>query len=265
LQASAPNQREGAAPGPKRLDPTVSARQFDIEMRQPLKRFYNEVALVRNGEGFKLVLDGKVAKTPVGRPVAIAHVRLAEAVAEEWRAQDEKIDLVSMPLTRLTLSVNDHVAPRMAATRGDALKYGETDLLCYRAAAPEKLAQRQAQVWQPYLDWAAREMSAPLAVSAGLVAIEQDEASIAALGAALAALDPYRLLVVQALTARFGSLVLALAVVAGRASALEALEVSRLDEVFQAEIWGADAEADARAQVIRREVEDLARFLSLLD
>ncbi|MFZ1990712.1 MAG: ATP12 family protein [Alphaproteobacteria bacterium] len=234
-------------------------------MRQPLKRFYSEVALAPDREAFRLTLDGKQAKTPAGRPVSIAHSRLAEAVAEEWRAQAEKIDLASMPLMRLVLSVTDHVAPRVAPAQADALKYGETDLLCYRAEAPEKLALRQAKAWQPYLDWAAREMNAPLAVAAGVVAIEQDKASLAALGAALAALDPYRLLVTQALTARFGSLVLALAVVAGRATALEAFETSRLDEIFQAEIWGADAEAERRAQVIRREVEDLARFLSLLD
>lgn len=234
-------------------------------MRQPLKRFYKEVALAPDGGCQKLTLDGKQAKTPAGRPISIEHPRLADAVAGEWRAQSKKVDLASMPLTRLVLSVSDHVAPRMAAAQADALKYGETDLLCYRADTPEKLARLQADIWQPYLDWAAREMNAPLAVAAGVVAIAQDEASLAALGKALAALDPYRLLVAQGLTARFGSLVLALAVVAGKASALEALEASRLDEIFQAEVWGADAEAERRAQVIRQEVEDLSLFLSLLD
>src|SRR5262249_35237975 len=155
-------------------------------------------------EGVRLTLDGKVAKTPAGRPIAIAHPRLAEAVGQEWRTQGEKIDLATMPLTRLVLSVNDHVVPRMPAARSDAMKYGETDLLCYRAETPEKLAQRQAETWQPYLDWAAREMKARLVVATGVVAIAQEEASLAALGRALAALDPYRLLVAQALTARFG-------------------------------------------------------------
>jgi chaperone required for assembly of F1-ATPase len=234
-------------------------------MRPPLKRFYDEVELAPVGEGWQLTLDGKPTKTPAGRSVSIAHKRLANAIADEWRAQGDKVDLASMPLTRLTMSVTDHVAPRMAATQADTLKYGETDLLCYRADSPEKLVQRQTATWQPYLDWAANELRAPLTLATGIVAVSQDAGSIAAFGDALEALDPYRLLAAHALTARFGSLVLALAVVAGKASALEALEASRLDEIFQAEIWGADDEAEKRAQVIRREVEDLARFLNQLD
>ncbi|HXZ68326.1 MAG TPA: ATP12 family chaperone protein, partial [Alphaproteobacteria bacterium] len=146
-----------------------------------MKRFYNEVALARDGEGFRLLLDGRPAKSPAGRLIAIVHSRLAEAVAEEWRAQAENIDFASMPLTRLVLSARDHIAPRMAEAQAAALKYGETDLLCYRADSPEKLARRQAEAWQPYLDWAARDLNAPLAVAAGVVAIEQDKASLAAL------------------------------------------------------------------------------------
>jgi chaperone required for assembly of F1-ATPase len=234
-------------------------------MAPSVKRFYQQVDLARAGEGLELRLDGKPVKTPAGRPLVIAHQRLADAVAEEWRAQGEKIDLASMPLTRLMMGMNDHVAPRMAAMQADALKYAETDLLCYRAETPERLTERQARAWQPFLDWAAREMNAPLAVAAGIVAVRQDEASLAALRDRLASLDPYWLLVAQGLTARFGSLVLALAVLAGETSALEAFDISRLDEVFQAEIWGVDAEAEKRVQVIRREVEDLALFLSLLD
>ncbi len=234
-------------------------------MAQSLKRFYQDVGLAREGDGWQLALDGKPVKTPAGRALEIAHSRLADAVAAEWRAQGDKIDLASMPLTRLAMGVSDHVVPRMAAIQADALKYAETDLLCYRAETPDRLAVRQAREWQPFLDWAAREMNAPLAIATGIVAIEQDEGSLRALRDTLATLDAYRLLVAQALTARFGSLVLALAVLAGEAGALEAFQVSRLDEIFQAEIWGTDSEAEKRAQLIRREVEDLALFLSLLD
>lgn len=234
-------------------------------MPPTVKRFYQEVDLRPQREGWRLLLDGKPAKTPRGRLVAMVHRRLADAVAEEWRTQGEKIDLVSMPLTRLVMSLNDRVAPDVAATLADALKYAETDLLCYRASSPERLAERQARIWQPYLDWAAREMKAPLAVAAGVVAVAQNTASLAALRDELIKLDPYRLLVAHGMTVRTGSLVLALAVVAGQTSALDALEASRLDEIFQAELWGSDAEAERRSEVIRREVADLALFLSLLD
>ena len=242
----------------------MSRASFAMMRRSP-KRFYEEVALALCGEGWHLMLDGKTAKTPGGRPIKIAHARLAHAIAEEWRAQAEKVDLALMPMTRLVLSVNDHVIPRLPAARGDALKYAETDLLCYRAQSPDTLVHRQAAAWQPHLDWAAQALGARLKVVTGIVAVWQEEASLAALNNALTALDPYRLLVVRALTSRFGSLVLALAVTEGEVSALEALEISRLDEIFQAEAWGLDPEAERRAQVIRREVEDLALFVSLLD
>lgn len=234
-------------------------------MAPTVKRFYREVSLLPQGEAWQIALDGKAAKTPGGRIVATPHRRLAEAIAEEWRTQADKIDFGAMPLTRLAMSVSDHVLPWMAGMQADALNYAETDLLCYRADSPERLAERQARIWQPFLDWAARDLQAPLVVTTGIAAVEQNEASLAALRGALAVLDPHRLLVAQALTARFGSLVLALAVIAGKASAREAFEASRLDEIFQAEIWGLDAEAEKRAMVIRREVEDLARFLALLD
>lgn len=235
-------------------------------MRNTFKRFYKDVDLITEPDGtsWRLRLDGTPAKSPGGRIVVVAHRTLAEAIATEWQAQGETANLISMPMTRLTMSVLDHIAPRVAAVRQEALAYGRTDLLCYRADAPRRLAERQAAIWQPYLDWAAEALSAPLNVTSGIGAISQDEASLAALGTTLGSLDPHRLLVASALTARFGSLVLALSVVLGHADATAAFEASRLDELFQAEIWGMDAEAEERSANLRREVEELGYFLTLL-
>ena len=230
-----------------------------------MKRFYQVVSLAPLGTGSQLLLDGKAAKTPAGNLLAVEHRRLGEAIADEWRAQDKKIELANMPMTRLAIGVADHVAPRMSDVLNDTLRYGATDLLCYRAETPERLVERQARAWQPFLDWAARDLDARLTVAVGVVAIDQDAASLAALRGKLASLDAYWLLVAQGLTMRFGSLLLALAVIEGEASALEAFEVSRIDETFQAEIWGTDAEAEKHVALIRREVENFSRFLSLLD
>jgi chaperone required for assembly of F1-ATPase len=231
------------------------------------KRFYVDVTLgaddARTGR-FHILLDAKPVKTPRGHVLTLAGRALAEAVAAEWRAQGEKLDPSSMPMTRLAASALDHIAPRIEAVRQEVLSYAATDLLCHRAATPERLVAEQQRVWQPYLDWAADTLGARLEVRAGLVAIEQPPEAIAAFARALAAFGAEHVFVVHALTHQFGSLVLALAVLHRHVPAHEALEASRLDETFQAEIWGRDEEAEARRARIAREVADLARFLSLL-
>jgi len=232
----------------------------------PLKRFYTTVTVAPADVAgrFRLHLDGKPVKTPLKRDLDLAGARLAEAACAEWRAQGAEMDLASMPMTRLAMSVADHVAPRLDAVRQEALGFAGTDLLCYRAEGPERLAARQSEIWQPFLDWAAAAFGARLATGAGITAIPQPPEAIAALERVLAALGAEQLLVAHALTYRFGSLILAVAVVRSRASGAEALAASRLDEMFQAETWGGDAEAEARSARIAREVADLARFLSLL-
>jgi len=235
-------------------------------MQPSFERFYKTVEIAPDDPcGWRLTLDGKPAKSPRGRAIEIAHPRLADAIGQEWRGQAETVRPATMPMTRLMMSTLDHVVPRIRAVREEALRFGTTDLLCYRANEPERLVARQKEIWQPYLDWASEALNAPLRVSQGLAVVAQDEASLSALNAALTDLDAYRLLVGHGLTTRFGSLVLALSVVRGASEAGPAFEASRLDETFQAEIWGADAEAEARAEAIRQEVDDLARFLSLLD
>jgi chaperone required for assembly of F1-ATPase len=228
------------------------------------KRFYSDVGLATRDGGWRLELDGKPAKTPAGRELVLAYHPLAEQVAEEWRRQGNVAQVAGMPMTRLAMSVIDHGMPRRAAMRAEALKFGETDLLCYRAEEPRALAERQAAAWQEHLDWAAARFGASLEICRGLVAHPQRKASLAALAEALDALDPWRLLIAHALTFRFGSLVLALAVVYGQLDARQAFETSRLEEIFQAETWGGDHEAEKRTAAIAAEVEDLGRFLSLL-
>jgi chaperone required for assembly of F1-ATPase len=231
------------------------------------KRTYASVTLApedAHSGRFRLLLDAKPVKTPCGHALTLASRALTEAAAAEWRAQGERLDPSSMPMTRLATSALDHVAPRIEAVRQETLAYGRTDLLCFRAATPERLVAEQQRVWQPYLDWAAETLGAQLQARAGLVMIEQTPAAQEAFARALAALDAEHLFAVHALTHQFGSLVLALAVLHRRAPAREALEASWLDETFQAEIWGRDEEAEARRARIAGEVGELERFLLLL-
>ena len=229
-----------------------------------MKRFYQAVAVAATEDGFAITLDGKPVKTPAGKKLSVPTAALAAALAEEWRAQGETIVPSSMRLMQLASTALD----RMALTRGQVLGFligfGASDVLCYRADQPADLAALQAARWQPWLDWARRELGAALTVTRGIVPVVQEEGALAALRARLEAADDWMLTALQSLAPCLGSLVLALAVIEGKLAAEPAFELSRLEEAFQNERWGADSEAIARNNGLRQEVLAAARLLELL-
>lgn len=229
-----------------------------------MKRVYEEVEIAQEGARFAMLLDGRPARAPGGRALALPARTLAEAVAEEWRAQGETIDLASMPLTRLAVAALDLEAGDPAPWRAVIVNYARTDLLCYRATAPAALVARQARTWTPYLDWALETLGARLAVTEGVVAIEQAPEAIAAIEKAIAELDAWRLAAARPATEIAGSAVLALALARGAFPPAEIFAAARLDERFQVERWGADAEAAARETRLEAAFMALARWFSLL-
>lgn len=192
---------------------------------------------------------------------------LAQAIAEEWQAaggtKDGEMSFADTPLTRLAGTAQHRIAPDPAPTVDAIARYGETDLLCYRAEAPEALVERQARGWQPWLDWAALTYDAPLRVGAGIARVRQHRDSISALRRAVAALDVEALAGLGLAVPALGSLILGLALAEGELQAGEAHALGALDELFQAEQWGEDAEAVARRRAIAEDVALAARFIAL--
>ena len=214
--------------------------------------------------GYSVVLDNKALKTPAGSIVGVPWRRLAEAIAGEWDSQIEFIDPLSMPMMRIAATVLDRVdAARIDIVEG-TLKYAEADLICYRAAAPPDLCERQDKLWQPHLDWAAAEFGAPLNVASGIMPVGQPADSLIALRRLVEVIDPYRLAALSLATAASGSLVLGLALLLGRIDAAAAADSAFLDNDFQMKIWGRDEEAWHAMQQIRRELRETERFVELL-
>ena len=120
-----------------------------------MRRFYTAASV---GEGRRILLDGKKVKTPGRRDLALPTDALAGAIADEWNAQDRKIDPRSMPLTGLANAAIDRIAPEPAAFARGLAAYGESDLLCYRAEGPAPLVARQAERWDPILAWAEQRL-----------------------------------------------------------------------------------------------------------
>ena len=228
------------------------------------KRFYKAVTVAPAGDGWEVRLDDRPVKAPSGAPLVLARRALADAIAEEWSDQGERIRPDAMPFYRLAATAIDRVGPRRDEVISVTLKFAETDLLCYRAENPPELAQRQGERWQPLLDWARETLACDMRVTRGVIPVNQPAAALSALERALAELDDLQLTALSAIAAAAGSLVIALALARGRIDAETASDLAQLDEVFQAEQWGQDREAVLRRQRIRTEIAESARFLNLL-
>jgi len=187
---------------------------------------------------------------------------LASAIAGEWRGQGEEIIATAMPLLRLANSVIDGVAANREDVINAILRFGENDLLCYRAHQPPELAARQRAGWDPVLDWARRKHGADMTVAEGLRHVDQPPETLAALRRALEGFDAFTLGGLHVVASVTGSTVLALAVAAGEISGAHAFGLSRIDEIYQAEKWGEDAEATKRATALAHELDKAVEMIA---
>ena len=233
-----------------------AVREVEIKdsLRAPLpKRFYKSVAVEGRDGAFAITLDGRTVRTPGKRELRVPVEALAEAIAEEWESQGTHIDPVTMPLTRLANSAIDAVSARMQVVADDIVAFAGSDLLCYRAQSPAALVARQTAAWDPVLAWAKDELSADFKRQQGVMPIEQSPASLQAVARALAGLDALSLAAVHILTTISGSAVLAIAHLNARLSLEEVWSAATVDETWQREQWGRDAEAEAQAAFRRAE------------
>jgi chaperone required for assembly of F1-ATPase len=229
-----------------------------------VKRFYKDVAVGSEADGFTVLLDGKPVRTPARHVLVLPTQALAEAVAEEWRQQGETLEPQGMRVTRLAITAID----LMPGRRGDAVEevagYAGTDLLCYRADHPANLVARQAAAWQPWLDWAEQQHDARLVPASGIMPVAQPEPALRALHAAVERLGDWRLVGLHAATTLLGSLVLGLAFERGAIDSEQAFTTALLDELFEMEQWGEDDEQIRRHARIRADLVAADRYLRLL-
>jgi len=230
-------------------------------MNTPLnKRYWKEVSVVKQDDGFAILLDTRPLKTPKKAPFLLPNESLALGVAAEWAAVSGKINPSVMHLTRCANATIDHVSKNAAAVADFLAEYGGTDLLCYRAEAPEKLVERQTAGWDPLLLWVKENHDVNLRVTVGIRHIAQPAKALEKMRALLGQFDPWRLTAMHDLVTICGSLVLALAITKGKISAQEAWNLSRIDENWQAEQWGEDDEA---ASAAARKCADLHKATDL--
>lgn len=227
------------------------------------KRFWKSADVVRAEDGFTVMLDSRPLRTPAKAPLVVPTPVMAQAVAGEWDAQDGIIDPRTMPVTRGANAAIDKVRTQRAEVIALLSEYGDSDLLCYRAAGPPALIGKQAAGWDPMLEWAAETLQAKLSVGEGVMHVAQHPDALAKLEAEVAAFDDFALAAVHDLISLSGSLVLALAVTKGAISPHEAWLVSRIDEHWQIDQWGADEDAAKAEDIKRQAFLDASRFYHL--
>jgi chaperone required for assembly of F1-ATPase len=242
------------------LDPTEAARRA---MRPQLRRrFYTAVAVERQPGGYGVRLDGRSVKTPARRTLAAPAQALAQALADEWEAQQEVVDPAAMPLTRLANSIIDGVADAPARVQAEVAKFLASDLICYRAGSPDGLVELQKRHWDPLIAWARDALGARFVLGEGVMFVAQPDEALAAAAGAIPE-EPWRLGAVSAITTLTGSALIALAMAQGRLSAQDAWAAAHVDEDWNMHQWGRDEQALERRAAREAEMHAAARVLEL--
>ncbi len=228
-------------------------------MNQKIKRFYSDVDIDGDENGFQITLDKRPIKSAGQQILQLPNEKMAEQLANEWRQQKEFIDFTNMPVMRFASAVRDNIIPRPNEARAEILKYAHSDLLCYRVSEPDSLIKQQTSLWDPVLRQFKDELNIEFVTSTGIQYVEQAGESMKRIEALIAPFESYQLGAVHLLTVLTGSAILAIALRNDWLTVEAAWQCAHLDEDFQAEHWGEDDEAILRRQ--RRYTEFCAAAL----
>ena len=229
-----------------------------------MKRFWKSAQTVEKENGWGVELDGRPLRTPARELLTVPTQRLAEAIAAEWNGVDEEIHPRAMPLTGLANAAVDRVSQDKQVFADGLAKYAEADLACYRAEGPRGLIELQAEHWDELLAWGRRRFDVDFRTTSGLLHVDQPSATVERLAHAVNALDPYRLAGLSPLITIGGSLLAALGVLEEAFAPDKAWEAVSVDDRWQLEQWGSDAEAEAALENRRADFLAAAQFLELL-
>ena len=229
-----------------------------------VKRFWTTVRVEETEGGFSILLDKTPIKTPAKAQIIVPTRALAEKIAEEWNAQGEMVDPLTMPHTRMTNSAIDKVRAQFDEVVEHLASYAETDHLCYRADGPEELVVRQNVAWDPLLGWASEYLNARLNTGIGILYVPQPIESLSNLRDRISKMSPFSLAALHDLITISGSFVAALAVIYGHKTVEDIWEICQIDEIWQIEQWGCDDLAEAASARKKHDFSLAANYYSLL-
>lgn len=230
-------------------------------IHRPLpKRFYKSVAVT---DQLGIALDGRNVKTPLKAALVLPTRALAEAVAAEWDAQVDVINPHAMPLTKLANTAIDRAIPEKPKIAAEILEFAGSDMVCYRVESPPGLVQRQTAHWDPIIAWAKADLSVDFTTVNTITHKRQSPGALQALEDHIKSFDPFSFVAVHNLSTLTGSALLAVMTAAGKIAADAAWLATNVDEDWQIETWGEDAEAGARRAGRLKEFSACVTFVNL--
>lgn len=215
-------------------------------------------------DGFQIRRDALPLKTPAGFVFAVPTAALADNILAEWRAQGEKIKPETMPLTQLAMTALDIISVKKDVVVASLAAYAGSDLLCHREVESSELADKQAALWQPWLDWVERNYGARLQAGQGIMPLAQPPEALTKLRQAVAAYDAFHLAGLQQAVSLSGSLILGLALAERAAAPEQIFECAELETLFQIEKWGIDPVTEGWHNALRRDLDIGAKWFGLL-
>lgn len=215
-----------------------------------MKRFWREVTVGEAPGGWQVLLDGRAVRTQGGTAQIVPGRALAEELAREWTTQGDEVDPKAFPMRDLTDLALDQVAPDPARQAGSLLRYAETDTLLYRADPDEPLHRRQLDQWEPLVQAIEARYGVSFERISGVMHRPQPAATLDRLTGVLLEQDAWRLAAIATLAPLAASLIVPLAALDREAAPEQLFAAANLEEDWQAELWGQDAEA-ARVRAAR--------------
>ncbi|MGB5078008.1 MAG: ATP12 family protein [Sphingorhabdus sp.] len=229
-----------------------------------MRRFWKEVSTQQGSFGHTFRLDGKPVRTPLRSELTAPTKGLANAIVAEWESVGEALDPAAMPMTGFANAAIDRVGPEREVFVEAIAAYGQTDLFCYRCEPGQPLASRQAEIWDPWLDWARLRFDIKFTVVEGIMPQSQPAETLSRLKSAVDARGTYELAAMAKIAHLSGSLVATLALLERAGTAEELWAASCLDEIWQEELWGEDYFATKNRTDREREFMQAVHFLELL-
>ncbi|XP_035515622.1 ATP synthase mitochondrial F1 complex assembly factor 2 [Morone saxatilis] len=204
------------------------------------KRFYQDVS-ISQGEGglYEVNLDKRKLKTPGGKLFTVPNEAMAMAVATEWDAQRDALKFYTMHLTTLCNTALDNPTQRTKDQMiSAALKFLETDTVCYRVEEPHGLVELQKNEWDPVLHWIENRYNVTIGSSSSILGPEIPEATKDTFRQHLKSYNFWSLTGLEYVINQLKSVVLSMGLIDRHLSVEQAVLLSRLEEEYQIRHWG---------------------------
>ena len=211
-----------------------------------MKRFYKDVAVALVEGGWQVTLDERGVKTVKGARQVVPSEARANALADEWSGQGDKIEPASLVLRDMADFAIDLVSADRSGTICKLVEYGETDTLCYRADPEDALYKQQQDQWEPILRSVEKRHNLRFHRISGVIHKSQPVETMEKLRRLLSGMDSFILAGLQNTASLAASLCIALETAREDSNPEELWRLASLEEEWQAQLWGRDDQAEAR-------------------